>query len=641
MGLRNNAFHIMLANGRVAPFYVREPPSSRIHWTIVDHLITIYRLKESDHLEGQTACSINNMATRLCDIYADECERTQYLVLVRDGRGAKKPAVYAKRKSCPIAKHIEFYREHAALIEYAVLHMLYERGFGDRVFFVTGADMSAADRTPAAFVSLYQQCGDASSTVVDNIAAALDGKETRYYNRKPTGVSGVFVYTCADVKTRGYENAKMACLRCEGVEADTVMIELANGLEGSTVVCTRDTDVVAIMTAVGDTDTIVRLNNLSYKVGKNFFLSPFYNALVCGSVREPETVLDFQTESGRMYTLCDVEPHCANIPRDIPALHACWETVAAKTALSPEIAARLLYRNGIRGALYVDLMRLIFGLPDFTDTVALAGRVCAFLQDCLANGVSERMLFHEIRDAVPEDAFVKAILSASYEDRQLRCYAVLCEINPRRLTRITGLYDENAQSPVKRPRIDDEETSDETDASSARPPRAAIIQNNLLSRYRSLHKMYKDESLSRHVYSRYLMLCNAGPFFYLSKKRNLMCDRKKRDIKLMFMILSGTDYTFTLPGLGGTKILTKVIAHREFGRWCLELVDAWSRGYASPTAVHEHAVKLAQIAGFSSDRATRTWTPDVTNKCIRSMEYAYKLWTGQRPAYGPDYYPDE
>lgn len=646
MGLRNNALHVMLANGRVAPFYIREPPLDQIRWTIIDHLITIYKIKESDYVEEQPVYSINNMAIRLCNIYAHECERTRYLVLVRDGSGAKKPAVYRQRKSQPTARHIIFYKQHALLIEYAVLRMLYERGFGDRVFFITGADMSFTNHS-ATFISLHGKsaAGVTETTLLDNISSALEKKDTLFGNTKPPGEHGVFMYTYADCNTSGYLDMRLACLQCLGVEADTVMIELAANLQESKVVCTRDTDVVAILTAIGDTDTIVRLDNLSYRYNKSMFLTPsFYTSLVCNgwSVREP---LNFQTETDRLYTLCDVESGCLTLPRDVPALHACWEVVITEKTTSIEHAARLLYQNGIRGALYVDLLRLIFGLPEVADTIALATHICLLLQSCHS---SDQALFQELFNAVPRGTLVDAVLNASYEDRQLRCYAILCTLKPGPLCDIVDLYDENSAS--KRQRIDvqsihndyvDDDNGGESTAPDSikhTPSHVKITEKELLSRYRVLRRMYKENSIPEHTYARYLLLCNVGPYFYLSKKRCLMTKPEKRNIKLMFMILSGTDYTFTLPGLGGNRILTTVIMQRGFGRWCLDLIRIWEEGSATSAAIYDHAVRLARLAGLSANKIKQTWTLETTNKCIRSMEYAYKLWTLQQPIYGPEYY---
>lgn len=661
MGLRNKAFHVMLANGRVAPFYIRGPPVYDMNWTIVDHLITIYKIKESDYVEDQPLCSVTNMAARLRDIYADECTRTRYLVLVRDGHGSKKPAVCKQRESQPVPRHIVFYKQHAALIEYAVLHMLYDIGFGDCVFFVTGADMSAYDNATAS-LSLHQTCSEATRKVADNIAVALDvgvrDEEASYYNKKPTGAHGVFMYTCADPHARGYLELLRACLQCRGVEADTVMIELAANLKDTKMVCTRDTDTIAILTAIGDTDTVLRLDNLSYKRDKNMFLTPFYYCLVGSAqpAREPD-LSNLETSAARLYTLCDVEADIVELPRDVRDLHESWEMiVTATTGITAERVARSLCRAGIRGALYVDLLRLTFGLPALTDTLAFATRIGTLIQvrdD--ESKARENSLFNEIFAACPADAVVAAILDVSCEHRQRRRNAAMLEIDPKH----APCESENEfLSPPnsKRPRTQADERADYTkgydqscsDGQAAEiaseesrdPPCSKITYKDLLSRYRTLRKMYESNSLREGTYGRYLALCNAGPYVYLSKKSSLLIDSKKRNIKLIFMILSGTDYTFTLPGLGGTKILTKTIAHRGFGPWCLELVEMWANGRAQSTAIHDHAIKLAQIAGLSARKINNAWTPEMTNKCINSMEYAYKLWTLQNPTYGPRYYSD-
>lgn len=82
---------------------------------------------------------------------------------------------------------------------------------------------------------------------------------------RPEGVSGVFASTFVKPDVARLSVLLDACSRCRGSEADTLMVELANVLEGSVTVCTGDSDLIAILTASGREGVTLRLDNRSYQ----------------------------------------------------------------------------------------------------------------------------------------------------------------------------------------------------------------------------------------------------------------------------------------------------------------------------------------------------------------------------------------
>ncbi|KAF1394416.1 hypothetical protein PFLUV_G00000050 [Perca fluviatilis] len=92
MGLRHNAIHAMLANPHLAPFELIDRPCLPQDWTLIDHLMVIHKVKESDYIEDDPQGSILSMARTLALCYVSENEGSQCVVLVKDGTRAQKPA---------------------------------------------------------------------------------------------------------------------------------------------------------------------------------------------------------------------------------------------------------------------------------------------------------------------------------------------------------------------------------------------------------------------------------------------------------------------------------------------------------------------------------------------------------------------
>lgn len=81
---------------------------------------------------------------------------------------------------------------------------------------------------------------------------------------------------------------RAACIQCRGTEADTLLVELANVLQGHVTVCTGDSDVVAVLTACGREGVTMRIENRTYYQGRDMHTSPFgelllfYNPTILG-----------------------------------------------------------------------------------------------------------------------------------------------------------------------------------------------------------------------------------------------------------------------------------------------------------------------------------------------------------------------
>ncbi|KAK2847549.1 hypothetical protein Q5P01_010548 [Channa striata] len=121
----------MLANPNLAPFEVLDKPLEHKDWILIDHLMVIHKVKESDYVESEPATSVLNMARTLACNYMPEGPHARSVVLVKDGPGTQKPSVREIRTARVTAPHIEFCKRHPGEIEYAVKKLLADVGPGD------------------------------------------------------------------------------------------------------------------------------------------------------------------------------------------------------------------------------------------------------------------------------------------------------------------------------------------------------------------------------------------------------------------------------------------------------------------------------------------------------------------------------
>ncbi|KAK2813567.1 hypothetical protein Q5P01_000724 [Channa striata] len=154
MGLKHRAIHAMLANPDLAPFEVLDEPLERQDWILIDHLMVIHKVKESDYVESEPATSVLNMARTLARNYMPEGPRARSVVLVKDGPGAQKPSVRGIRSARATAPHVEFCKRHLGEIEYAAMKLLADVGMKEKLFLVTGAEWGHGESSPGSSAGL-------------------------------------------------------------------------------------------------------------------------------------------------------------------------------------------------------------------------------------------------------------------------------------------------------------------------------------------------------------------------------------------------------------------------------------------------------------------------------------------------------
>ncbi|KAK2812292.1 hypothetical protein Q5P01_000047 [Channa striata] len=246
--------------------------------------------------------------------------------------GAQKPSVRGIRSARATAPHVEFCKRHLGEIEYAAMKLLADVGMKEKLFLVTGAEWGHGESSPGSSAGLdgdlvsfhfrYLDCReleeDRSLLVAPDPLAAVAGPEEfsdldpSYCDgeiRRPRGLSGLFVSTFARAGGERLATLREACRGCGGSEADTLLVELANALEGAVTVCTGDSDLVAVLTASGREGLTLRLDNRSYREDRAMHDSPFGELL--GRTRErfgsglPPG--DASSRDGRFRALCDVQ----------------------------------------------------------------------------------------------------------------------------------------------------------------------------------------------------------------------------------------------------------------------------------------------------------------------------------------------
>ncbi|MEQ2199203.1 hypothetical protein XENOCAPTIV_027423, partial [Xenoophorus captivus] len=98
------------------------------------------------------------------------------------------------------------------------------------------------------------------------------------------------------------------CCSCKSMEADMLLVELANALEGQVTMCSGDSDLVAVFKAYGCQGLTMRMEKGSYREGSEMHLSAF-GELVCarlpGAVGTT-AVRVLSHKENRLNILCDL-----------------------------------------------------------------------------------------------------------------------------------------------------------------------------------------------------------------------------------------------------------------------------------------------------------------------------------------------
>lgn len=561
MGLQRKAIHMMLANPSLSPFDVIVEEIGGHDWALVDHLMMIHKLGQNLYVPDNEELSLRRMACRLAGLYINENIRAKCVVLVKDGCRASKPAVREMRNNRILPPHVTFFKTNLIKIENLMFEQFEVAGQKDRFYLFVNPSQQQRDhpRSPSKVPLLEQE------------------PESRTF----VGPGGYVVSSSAAADTT--ETLLKACASCQTIEADTSMVELANALVGASVmICTGDSDVIAVSAASLRPGVMIRMNNYSYTPDRPMHTSVFADVLMGEPLREVPKPASTQSSSWlpTFAVMCDVTV------AQVPWLHP--RTRKNHDALLQECGGKTfgrflqrLHTAGVRGSLYVDALD---GL--FADGIEVAERRTLVS--------SERP-----RDALRELLRRKAVKRKKSCDRE----------------------EERAE----------EEDDDDDKRQGPALPRQGNDKN-----VERLHLLYRQGQLPRGTHGRYLGLQKSGSYFYMMIKENVMRDPALRRRLLSFMVLCGTDYSVLPKGFGVQKLLNAVVTHKAtFSRWCDRLWEA----IAKDAACQYHALgkDLAYLGGVPRRTVHSYWTAENCKRFFGMMKYVFDLWSlnaSERP--GPD-----
>ncbi|KAK2811399.1 hypothetical protein Q5P01_000229 [Channa striata] len=180
------------------------------------------------------------------------------------------------------------------------------------------------------------------------------------------GTLGLFVSTFAEPAARGWRRYA-GVQRCGGSEADTLLVELANALEGAVTVCRGDSDLVAVLTASGREGLTLRLDNRSYREDRAMHDSPAEETAL-GRTRE-RVARVFRPEARALETVASspvrraarrrrAAARAQELPRDLA------HPGGPRGASFRSEAMRLPVRGGVRGSV---------SWPSWVDSLSPAG----------------------------------------------------------------------------------------------------------------------------------------------------------------------------------------------------------------------------------------------------------------------------
>lgn len=669
MGLKHKAIHAMLANPHLAPFELIDRPCQQQDWTLIDHLMIIYKVKESDYIEGDSQASIVSMARTLASVYISENAGSRCVVLVKDGPGAQKPAVREIRLNRAPVPHIEFCKRNLCAIEYTMMKLLADMGMKNKLFLVTGAkgdsskDKILEGTSVDNLVSFHQkyldylewqddivfvnaledlkspecELSDADPSYDDGTIDRCEGLEDDivFMNAledlkppefelsdvdpsyadgtidRPEGLEGVFVATFADPETIQVSILRNACLRCTSTEADTLIVELANVLNGSVTVCTGDSDLVAVLTACGREGITMRIDNRSYHKVRDMHMSSFGEMLFAiPDNRPPEPPCrELASSDDRFRVLCDIAAEDEYLLPTTRKQHDAFEVIldAHGKVNFKENVARYLYLGGIRGSLYSTFLSRFFesnarnrldGLGLTVDG-GVSSKTVSYIFETLCHASDDSPLSGSESDNPPFTG----------EKRKRSC--------PCR-HEVPELY------------LDD-----------GSEYKAVLSKERNMNGLKRLSNAYKYRMVPRGSYGRFLRLNQAGWHFFVRMKGDVIRDEKERTERLFFMALCGTDYNIVPLGLGIKRLMTGVVTnYKSFSSWCQELKRLlWGVGGASSQDCdyYNMGMKLADFTNVPAKIRSKHWTEVNCGLMAKTMKYVCELWNLKRPTPGPEY----
>lgn len=478
MGLQRKAIHMMLANPLLAPFDVIVEEREQHDWVLVDHLMMIYKIRENDYVPDNEDLSLRRMASRLAGLYINENSHAKHVVLVKDGCCAPKPVVRERRNKQVLPPYVKFYKTNLRKIENLMFREFKVSGHKDRFYLFVNSSL----------VGRKQQRDHPGST-----PSKVPLLEQVPESRASVGPGGYVVSLSATAKST--ETLLKACASCQMVEADTSMVELANALNrASVMICTGDSDVIAVSAASLTPGIVIRMNNYSYSSDKPMHRSLFSDVLMGESLVKVQRAKRASLESSpwddgddeeAFAVMCDVtaeQVRCLH-PRTRKNHNRLLQECEGKTVAC---FLQKLYMAGIRGSLYVALLDGLFA--DGVD--AAKRRTCMSLE--------------KARDVLRKSLQRTAVKHKKSCDQE------------------------------------EEERAEEDERQGGLPPLVVGSNDKQIGR---LCILYKNGQLPRGTHGRYLCLQKAGSYFYMRIKEDVRLDPALRRRLRSFMALCGTDYT--------------------------------------------------------------------------------------------------
>ncbi|KAE8277106.1 hypothetical protein D5F01_LYC23977 [Larimichthys crocea] len=636
----------MLANPRLAPFELIEGMSCQQQdWTLIDHLMVIYRVRESDYVQNDPRVSIRNMARTLAHSYVSEDSTSRVVVLVKDGGKSPKPAVRENRMNRTLAPHIEFCKHNLSAIEYTMMKLLADVGMKEKLFLVTGAkadyfehEVPAEKTLPSdnlvcfhqKYLEYRRERGDDGgfgnvleglpNPAVDELFDDDPSNCTKGSIDRPQGLEGVFMATFADPETTQATALREACARCTSTEADTLLVELANILKGSVTVCTGDSDIVAVLAACGREGITLRMDNKSYHEHRDMHASPFGELLATPDHNPSKLPLrEFSSsEDSRFRALCDVAVEDEHLLSEAREQHGTFEAILDKRGEVgfKEKVARRLYLGGVRGCVYHTFLSRFLGssnIQSCLDSLGLAVDRCHIGGD---NTV--RYIFETLCPATSDDSLPS---SQSESDTNPQCTGHKRKVSRRQ--------DELELS------LDDGIEPEQLSPSGERQKGEGVA--NSLKR---LGNTYVKGMVPQGSYGRFLRLRRAGQHFFMRITGDTVRDEHTRTEKLFFMALCGTDYNLVPVGLGIKRLMTGVLTnYKSFSSWCHDLKSLlWGcGGTPSDSDYHAMGTRLSRITKVPASICAKHWKEENCRLMVKTIKYVCELWNLKKPRPGPEY----
>lgn len=633
---------MMLANPNLAPFELVNPPEHKQDWILIDHLMTIFKVKPDDYVAAEPALSIVNMARTLASRYMSETKKAKHVVLVKDGHGAQKPAVRDVREKYQPEPHIQFCKDNLHAIEYTMMKLLCDTISKDKFFLVTGANTAymesarkdresridqerAVAKNDGIIVSFHdayveylsREDHDLSAVPEDYELSDVDPSYADGKISRPEGFDGVFLVTFAEPENTKLAILRDACLLCASTEADTLMVELGNILDGAVTISSGDSDLIAVFTSCAREGVTLRVDNLSYRNDQKMHTSPF-GELLFGFQRSrvvPPLPLELTSDENRFRVLCDIEEDADHLVHETRVLHDRWEsaltTQRSEIGVSLEALVRYLYLGGIRGSVYTEFLRRLFSLSNSETLEVVKGVEGVVRADTQANRVG-RMFDYIFGD-----------LSSCSPRRGAKRSHDNVDPVPQEHEHV-HLVHEPECVPSKHLEHSVESNAFEVNT----------LTKKELSGLKKLSKLYAEALVPKGSHGRFLKLTQTKWHFHMRIRQEVLCSDITSNTYLIFIILCGTDYNYSLPQMGSKRLMV-CASDERFSLWCQQLT--WYSESQDDKLYHDAALTLAKMATVPRGVVSKLWTRDRCAMIMKNMKYVYELWHLKHPTPGPEY----